>query len=170
MNRFVVAEYGIRQLHAAYVDAVWRQDVEAFGDCFAEDAEWRVGGTIMRGREQVMLAMRGVFPKFRRLLMNFRTPIIELGDGFVLGRTYVNEQSVMADGTPFGPVGIYFERFVDHGDRWRFQWRLFQTNYAGPPDMSGSFFDVADYGAPPAMPPLDEETYARSETGPKLPG
>lgn len=165
MTDFVAAEAAIRQLHARYVDAVWRQDVDAFGDCFAQDAEWRVGGKIMRGRAEVMEFMRGVFPQFERLLMTFRTPILEVGDGIASGRTYVSENSRFADGKPFGPIGIYFEHFVEESDRWRFKWRLFQTNYAGLPDLTGTFFDVPDYGPPPAMPPLDEPTYDRSGVG-----
>ena len=64
----------------------------------------------------------------------------------------------------------YFEHFVDEGDAWRFKWRLFQTHYVGPPDMTGTWFDVPDYGAPPAMPPLDEVTYDRSGVGAKAGG
>lgn len=167
MTEFAVAEVAIRQLHGRYIDAVWRKDLEAFGDCFAEDAEWRVGGNILRGSAGAVDFMRGVFPQFRRLLMTFRTPILDVGDGVASGRTYVTENSQFADGRPFAPIGIYFERFVDEGDRWRFKWRLFQTNYAGPPDLSGQFFDVPDYGPPPAMPPFDEPTYDRSGVGPK---
>jgi hypothetical protein len=167
MTDFVVAEAAIRQLHGRYVDAVWRKDVEAFGDCFAVDSEWRVGGRIMRGRQEAMDLMRGVFPQFTRILMTFRTPILQVGEGVASGRTYVSENSQFADGRGFGPIGIYFEHFVDEGDKWRFKWRLFQTQYAGPPDLSGSFIEVPDYGPPPAMPPLDEITYDRSGVGAK---
>ena len=44
MSRFVEAESAIRQLHARYIDAVWRQDPEAYGDCWAEDAHWKYMG------------------------------------------------------------------------------------------------------------------------------
>ena len=162
MTDFVTAECGIRQLHSRYGDAVWRKDIEAFGDCFTEDCEWRMGGMVMNGREAIKQGMAVGFEKFQRILMTFRTPILEVGDGAASGRTYVNETSLFADGTPFGPIGIYYERFVLQGDVWRFQWRLFHTAYAGPPDLSGSFFDVKDYGAPPAMPPLDEATVGRA--------
>lgn len=167
MTDFVTAECAIRQLHARYVDAVWRKDLEAFGDCFAEDAEWRVGGQIIRGRQAAMDFIGGAFPQFNRILMTFRTPILQVGDGVASGRTYVSENSQFADGRAFGPVGIYFEHFVDEGDKWRFKWRLFQTNYAGLPDLSGTFFDVPDYGPPHTMPPLDEPTYDRSGVGAK---
>lgn len=170
MTDFVEAECAIRQLHARYADAVWRKDIDAFGNCFAEDCEWRVAGSIMRGRSQIMEAMRDVFPRYNRILMTFRTPILQVGDGVASGRTYVSENSQFADGTPFGPIGIYFEHFVDEGDQWRFKWRLFQTHYASTPDLAGSFFDVPDYGAPPAMPPRDAETIDRSGAGPKVDG
>jgi hypothetical protein len=52
-------------------------------------------------------------------------------------------------------MGMYYERFVQDGDAWRFKWRLFQTYYLGPPDLSGTYLQTPDYGAPPAMPPLD---------------
>lgn len=155
MSDFVVAECMIRQLHARYCDAVWRKDIESFGDCFAEDCEWRIAGSTMRGRAEIMGFMSHVFDRFRRILLTMRTPVLEVGDGVASARTYFSEQSVMADGTPLGPIGSYYERFVDQGDRWRFSWRIFQTEYAGPPDLSGPFYDNPDWGAPPAMPPLD---------------
>lgn len=167
MTEFHIAECAIRQLHARYADAAWRQDVEAFGDCFAEDCEWRVAGQIMRGPEQAMAFMRGSFPMFRRLLLRFGTPILEVGDGEASGRTYVVEQSQFMDGRPFGPIGIYYERFVDEGDRWRFKWRLFETAYVGPPGLSEQYLDVMDYGPPPAMPPLDAPTFDPSGVGKK---
>lgn len=162
---FVLAECGIRQLHSRYVDAVWRKDVEAFGTCFAEDCEWRVGGRVLRGREDVKRFISGAFPIYERIFMTFRTPILHMGQGEVLGRTYVTETSRFADGKPFAPIGIYFERFVQQGGAWRFKWRMFQTNYAGGPLYDEPFFDLPDYGPPPGMPPLDEKTIDRSGTG-----
>jgi ketosteroid isomerase-like protein len=170
MSEFVATEMAIRQLHQRYVDAVFRKDADAFGDCFAEHAQWRVGGRVMRSRAEAVAMMKGVFPQFRRILMTFRTPILTVGEGVATGRTYVTEHSLFADGRPFAPIGIYFEHFVDEGDAWRFSWRLFQTHYVGPPDLSGEWFDVADYGPPPAMPPFDEITYDRSGVGAKAGG
>jgi ketosteroid isomerase-like protein len=157
---FAVAECGIRQHHARYCDAVWRLDYEAFADCFTEDCEWRIGGVIQRGREEIVAHNRELFStKFRRLFITLRTPIIELHpDGTASGRTYFTAQNVMADGSGFSPMGVYYERFVDGGDRWRSSWRLFQTLYTGAADLSGSFHDVPEFGPPPNMPPRDATT------------
>lgn len=155
MTEFHIAECMIRQLHARYADAVWRKDIHAFADCFTENCEWRISGRVLHGRDAASEFMSGLFPRFRRILLTMRTPVLDVGDGVASGRTYFTEQSVFTDGSLLAPIGSYYERFVDQGDRWRFSWRLFQTEYYGPPDMSGSFHDNPDWGAPPAMPPMD---------------
>jgi ketosteroid isomerase-like protein len=162
MTEFHIAQAAILQLHSRYVDAVWRKDDVAFADCFTEDAEWRLSGLVLKGRNNIAAFMKGVFPKYRFILMNFRTPTLEVGNGIASGRTYVSEQSVLANGSPFGPIGTYYERFVEQGDRWRFSWRLFHTSYIGPPDLTGTFFENPDFGLPPAMPDPEAPSYDRS--------
>jgi hypothetical protein len=80
---------------------------------------------------------------------------LEVGEGVAAGRTYFTARNILKDGTPFAPMGMYFERFVQEGDMWRFKWRLFQTHYVGPPDLTGTYTQNPDYGPSPAMPPLD---------------
>jgi uncharacterized protein (TIGR02246 family) len=165
---FVATETAIRQLHSRYVDAVWRQDAAAVGKLFAPDGEWRVGGQVMRGPAEIEHFLKGAFKQFKRLLMTFRTPIVDFGDGVATSRTYVSENSQYADGRPYGPVGIYFDRFVEVDGKWLFKWRMFQTHYSGPPSFDGGdWYEVKDYGPPPGMPPLDEATYDRSGVGAK---
>ena len=53
MTELYVADSGIRQLYARYIDAVWRKDADAFGKCFAENAEWKIAGMHMRGRAEI---------------------------------------------------------------------------------------------------------------------
>lgn len=162
MTAFHQAEPAIRQLYAHYVDAVWRKDHVAFGECFTEDAEWKISGMTIRGRAQIAAFMQQVFPRYRFIMLNFRTPLLTLGDGTAEARSYVSEQSVMSDGKAYGPLGIYYDRLLLQGDRWRYDWRLFHTCYAGPPDLSGSFFENPDFGAPPAFPPRDAPSFDRT--------
>ena len=164
-TEFIAAETAIRQLHARYGDAVWRKDCAAFGDCYTEDAQWRIAGMVLRGRAQIVEAFERLMGNCHRVLMTFRTPILEVGNGTATGRTYVSEQNAFKSGRPGTTIGIYYERFVDQGDRWRCSWRLYQLHYIGPPDLSGSFFEHADYGPPPGMPALDAPTYNYSGLG-----
>jgi hypothetical protein len=159
MGDFADTEAAIRQLHARYADAVWRADYDTFADCFVEDAEWRVGGRIMRGRAEIVANLKRLRPLCYRILMTFRTPILEIGKGTASARTYVTENNAFIDGRPGSSVGIYYERFVHHPDRWRFTWRLFQTHYLGKADITGPFFENPDWGPPPNMPPLDAPTF-----------
>src|SRR5690242_20343861 len=107
------AERGIRLLHARYADAVWRKDLAAFADCFAEHAEWRIGGMILRGRTNIVGEFEKILTHFDRILLTFRTPILEFGEGTASGRTYVDERTARKGGGPSTALGLYFERFVD---------------------------------------------------------
>jgi hypothetical protein len=155
MSDLLAAEAGIRQLHARYIDAVWRKDYPAFGECWTEDAEWRIRGEIYRGRPQIEAFLERAMSNFHRVIMTFRTPIIELEPGGARARTYVTEQNGFKNGRPGATVGTYFERVVEQDGRWRRSWALFQLHYIGPADLTGTFFDQPDYGPPPAFPPSD---------------
>lgn len=156
INNQVIAEYSIRQLQARYADSVWRQDWDTFGDCFTEDCEWKIGGVTLNGRSYIVEYMQELFAtKFRKLFITLRTPLLDVQHGRASGRTYMSAQNVMADGSAFAPFGVYYEHFIDEGDSWRFSWRLFQTLYAGPADLSGSYFEQEEFGPSPGMPPRD---------------
>jgi hypothetical protein len=155
MTAFAIAEVAIRQLQARYVDAIWRKDYGAFANCHTVDCEWRIGGKVLKGRDEVVGNIKRLEAFFRKSLLTLRTPILEVGNGFATGRTYLTEQGLLHDGNPYMPIGISFDRFVDQGDQWRIAWSFFQTHYVGPPDLSGTFIDNPDYGAPPVMPPAD---------------
>jgi ketosteroid isomerase-like protein len=164
------AESAIRQLYARYGDAVWRQDLDAFADCYAEDCEWRIMGMVLKGREQIVWNFGRILPRYRKILFSFGTPILTIGEGTAESRVYVAELSGMTDGSAFAPIGVYYDRIVRHADRWRFSWRMFQTHYAGPPDLSGNFFQNPDFGPPPNMPALDDETIDHTGISAKVPG
>jgi len=154
------AESGIRLAQARYADAVFRKDGVAFGDCLTEDSEWRVGAKVLRGRPECVAFLQSCLADQRWVLMTFRTPILDVGDGAASARTYVTEQSTFPDGQESCSVATYFERFVCQAGIWRRSWALFQLYYMGPADFSGRFFDQPDYGAPPAMPPADAPSAA----------
>lgn len=157
------AEFAIRQLHARYADALWRKDPQSFGDLFAEHGEWKVAGMHLRGREEI----RGTFARFMahtgRTLMTFRTPIVELVDGVLTSRTYVNENNKFADGQTADTIGIYYERFTREDGRWLFAYRHWNLYYIGPPDLSAQFYDVREYGPPPGFPGPDDPTTVRKD-------
>ena len=158
MTDFVAAESGIRQLHARCIDTIWRKDAKAFADCFAEDGEWKIAGQHMRGRAEI----EGLFAKLLglcdRVFTQNSTPILEVGDGEAFGRTYVLENAKLNNGQSATTIGIYYERFVETKDGWKFKWRHWSLQYRGPADLSAPFYESPDYGPPPGMPEADEPT------------
>jgi len=162
MTDFADTECAIRQLHARYIDAVFRKDFDAFTECFAEDAEWKVAGLHIRGRAEIRREIERFLAPMDRTIMMFGTPILEVGQGTAVGRTYVREYNKAKNGETASTVGVYYERFVNQGDRWRFQWRHWMLYYLGPPDLSAPFYDCRDYGPPPGMPGADDPTTVRT--------
>ncbi len=168
MTDKTAAQLAIRDLHSRYTDAVWRKDADAFADCFTEDAEWRIVGKVMRGRDVIRQSWQKMMAPSNRVLITRASPILEIGDGVASGRTYITEHCALVDGRGALNIGIYFERFVELDDRWRFSWRLFELQYAGPADMTGPVFANPDLGAPPAMPRLDALPADHTGGGSKL--
>lgn len=162
---FIAAECAIRQLHARYTDAVWRQDTAEFADCFAEDAVWRIAGTELVGRETIAGGFDRFMSILHRTLMTFRTPLVTLGEtpGTASARTYVTELNKYRDGSTVATIGVYYERVVDQGDRWRFAWRHWNMYYYGPPDHSSQFYDCQEFGPPPGMPDPGDPTTERAK-------
>ncbi len=161
MTEFMAADSGIRQLHARFIDAVWRKDADAFADCFAEDGEWKIAGMHMRGRAEIGSRFAKLLTVCERVLMILGTPILEVGQGTATGRIYSTEFAKLADGGSAMTIGVYYDRYVQEGERWRFQWRHWSLQYRGPTDLSAPFVDCPDYGPPPGMPGPDEPTFTR---------
>jgi uncharacterized protein (TIGR02246 family) len=162
MTDFLIADGAIRQLHARYVDAVWRKDFAAFADCFAADAEWKIAGLHIRGRIQIESQFEKFIAPSERVLMFLGMPILEVGNGTAIGRIHVTEYVKLREGRAARTIGVYYDRYVDEGDRWRFRSRHWNLHYRGPPDFSAPFYDCEDYGPPPGMPGPDATTTPKS--------
>jgi hypothetical protein len=156
MNDFLAVESGIRQLQARYIDSVWRKDFDAFGDCFIEDAEWRIAGQVLRGRPACVGLLQKVMPSIERVFMMMGTPLLQLEAGEAVARTYVQEFNIGKGRAPLFAMGIYYDRCVQQGDRWRFAWHHYQSYYHGPVGLTAPMRYIIDYGAPFGMPGPDE--------------
>lgn len=161
MSEFVLAESGIRQLHARYVDAVWRKDFDAFIECFAEEGEWKIAGMHMRGRPEIRGTATRLLGACERVLLTHGNPLLEVGDGRANGRLHCLEFAKLVDGTSAMTIGIYHDRYLEQAGRWRFAWRHWALQYRGSADLSAAFFNGPDYGPFPGMPRPDEPTIVR---------
>jgi hypothetical protein len=159
---FVLADAGIRQLHARFVDAVWRQDADAFAQCFARDGEWKIATLHMRGRAEIGDKVPKLLGACERIMLLPGLPLIELtGVDTATGRVPMTELVKMRDGSSAMTLGIYYDRYVVEDGRWRFAWRHWGLHYRGPVDLSAEMVPCPDYGPPPGLPGADEPTLTR---------
>ena len=158
MTDFLIAESAIRQLQAHCVEAIWRKDAKAFANCFAADGEWKIAGMHMRGRAEIEATFAKLLGLCEKVITNVSTPILEVGDGMAFGRSYVVENAKLMSGATAHTIGIYYERYVETPEGWKFKWRHWSLQYRGPNDLSAPFYDSPDYGPHPGMPGPDEPT------------
>ena len=161
MTDLIIADVGTRQLYARFTDAVWRQDAQSGIDCFTDSAEWKLAGFHLRGHDEIGGAFTRLLSACARIVLIHGTPILELDDGGASGRVLVTELTQMADGSSAMTVGVYYDRYVQQADRWRFQQRHFGLHYRGPIDFSAELVESPEFGPPPGMPPADEPTVTR---------
>jgi uncharacterized protein (TIGR02246 family) len=161
MTELIVADSGVRQLYARYIDAVWRKDAAAFGNCFAANGEWKIAGMHLRGRAEISATIARLLGGYERVLMTVSPPLLEVGTGKATGRVHCLEYAKFLDGTSVATIGVYYERYVEEEGHWRFQWRQWALQYRGPVDLSAQFVSSPEYGAFPNMPSPDEPTTVR---------
>ncbi len=161
MTDLIAADVGIRQLHARFADAVWRQDCAAFADCFASDGLWKIAGMEIAGREKIAEACRTMLGRCSHIHIITGLPILSLVDGGAKGRLNMTEFARMQDGSTAMTIGWYHDDYIHQGDVWRFKKRHWSMKYRGAPDLTGHFADTPNYGAFPDGPAADETTYVR---------
>ena len=161
MTDILRADFGVRQLHGCFMDAVWRQDAASFADCFAKDGEWKIAGMHLRGRDEIGDACGKLLGRCEKIQLITLPAMIEAGEGAGLGRIHMLEFAKMLDGSSAMTIGVYHDRYVEEDGRWRYAWRHWSFKYRGPADLSAAFVDTPDYGPFPGMPSADEPTFVR---------
>jgi ketosteroid isomerase-like protein len=161
MTDFIAADVGIRQLHARFADAVWRQDDAAFAACFAADGVWKIAGMELAGRAKIAEACRTMLGRCSHIHIITGLPIISLTPGGAKGRLNMTEFTRMQDGSTAMALGWYHDDYVQEDSRWVFARRHWSMKYRGPPDLTGHFADTPNYGAFPDGPSIDDATYVR---------
>ena len=159
----IAADFGIRQLHARFTDAVWRQDAELFSGCFASDGEWKIAGQVFAGRAAIAAACGAMLGRCSHIHIMPGMPILAAdGEGVgVRGRVNMTEFARMQDGSTAMTIGWYHDHYVEEDGLWRFKLRHWSFKYRGAPDLTGFYADTPNYGAFPDRPAADEPTFVR---------
>ncbi|MDE2403690.1 MAG: nuclear transport factor 2 family protein [Sphingomonadales bacterium] len=147
-----VTDCAIRQLHARYVDAVWRKDSGAFAQCWTEAARWRIAGIDARGREAVTATFDRLIAPSEAVLMLPGALLLSETLAEVVGRITVTELIRRPGGASMRTIGRYHDRYAEEGGRWRFAARHWDAAYRGSPSLQDEMLPREDHGPPPGMP------------------
>ena len=140
MTEHVADELALRTLVARYADAVCRKDVPAWRATWAEDGEWQVLGTTVRGRDAVVAYYESIVSGLEAVVQHAHGGIIEFeGSDRASGRWSITEHARLADGQPLFTIGLYEDDYLRADGEWLFSRRIFRNVYLGPPDLSSAF-------------------------------
>lgn len=142
----IAADFAIRQLHARFADAAWRQDAEEFAACFASQGRWSIAGHDFSGREAIGEACVQLLGRCEHVHLITGQPILRAEGEAIAGRVTMTEFAWMPDGTQFFTVGIYHDRYVEAAGEWTFAERCWTLKYRGPIDLSGPLSEQAGLG------------------------
>ena len=145
-------EAAINQLHARYIDAVWRKDTAAFAQCWTANARWRIAGLDVRTRA----AIAETFETLTALSLHIAMwpgalALDTVSATTATGRLLVSEFVHRAD-APFRTIGLYHDRYEQTGPTWSFADRHWQFGYRGTMALTDAMHPREDFGPPPGMP------------------
>ena len=117
----------LRELVDTYNDAVARFDAAAWGDTWAEDAEWEVMGHVVQGRDSIVKLWQQTMQSFEFVVFQAVPGSIEVTADTATGRVFATEVFQPTGGERRNVQGRYDDTYVKVGDRWRFQTRKYQV-------------------------------------------
>jgi len=130
-------ELAIHALVARYCHAIAERDDDVWAATWAADAEWRVLGQTVNGRDAILAHYRGIVSGLRLVVQVAMNPVIEIAGEEASGRWLISETLQANDGRPALHFGTYLDRYRRDADgAWRFARREFRSSYLGPPDLS----------------------------------
>ncbi|MBU6269331.1 MAG: nuclear transport factor 2 family protein [Sphingomonadales bacterium] len=146
-----VTDCAIRQLHARYVDAVWRKDSTAFGQCWTADARWLIAGIDAPGRAAVVETFDALIAPSESVLMIPGALVLDETAQGIVGRVTVTEL-IRRPGMTMRTIGRYYDRYARENGVLCFASRHWHAAYRGATDLSDAMLPREEYGPPPAMP------------------
>lgn len=117
----------IRELLATYADAVTRQDLEGYLDCWADDARRTGPGGDCHGKDELRAQWRGVFETVEQMVFFAQPGAIEVMGDRARMRSHCLEFIRLTDGTDRRVIGEYNDIAVRADRRWLFAERNYRV-------------------------------------------
>lgn len=121
----------IRNLVNLYAHHVWRKDVKAVVDLFAEDGEMdTLTRPLIRGRHELLVAYQEMLAEdeFQPFVHNH---VMELNGDLATGTCYIDLRAVV-EGRRLMGWGHYDDRYVRVAGDWKFEYRKVNISTFAP--------------------------------------
>ena len=142
----------IQRLVHRYSDAVVNRNAEQWGSCWADDANWDLGGgRNVEGKVAIVglwLAAMNTMAAVVQMVENgdawFNVDTADPGRDHAVGRWYIQERYQRVGGEVGLLLAHYDDLYVRSASGWLFAQRFLQVHYQGPADLSGSFHNTEE--------------------------
>jgi uncharacterized protein (TIGR02246 family) len=114
----------IRALNDAYTDAVNRDDADAWGALWAEDARWDLMGQPVAGRSAIVALWQQAMAGFSFVGFFSQLGSVQVQGDRAEGRVWTHELLETAEGER-RPLGRYDDTYTRRGGRWLYLERRF---------------------------------------------
>ncbi len=127
----------IRDLVSTYCHAIAERDDAAWAGTWAEDAEWVVLGSTVRGRDAIFAHYKKLVSGVRWVIQHANNGIVEVDGASGRGRWQVVEYLQVASGQGGVNIARYRDDYVRGADGvWRFARRELHVTHVGSADLS----------------------------------
>lgn len=110
----------LRELLETYGDAVCRNDAEAWGGTWTEDARWQIMGQDLRGRSAIVAFWKQAMASFTTVAFTTQPRAIAIDGDRATLRASTVEGVIRADGTTMMMFGAYEDDAIKREGRWQF--------------------------------------------------
>jgi len=125
-------QIAIRELNAAYVDAVMRRDADAMSAVWAPHGRWYFLGQWIEGRDNIMARWKKAMNGFPVVCHQMTSEQISVSGDKARSRVYLVEEVITSEQKPLKFVGVYNDVCTRLGEGWRYASRRFDLIYQGP--------------------------------------
>ncbi len=140
-------ELAIRNLVAAFSDAVNRRDSGALAALFVPEGGWTVPGLgTAEGSEAIAARLDGLLGGFPFLVQFAHQGEVRVAGERAAARWYIEELARAADGSGSHFIGTYHDTLQRTAEGWRFAVRRFDFLYRGRTDLGGKTYPFTDPG------------------------
>jgi len=130
-------EQAIRNLTAAYTDAINRFDIDDIAHVYDEHAAFTLlDRPTVVGRPAILEVLRATAARYQMIMQLIHSGIVQLDGDRARARWQITELQIPIEGRPRFVAGRYEDEHVRTTDGWRFTHRTFTARYIGETDLT----------------------------------